>query len=77
MMEARDQIGHAVLPCGSQVVADFLSSNSGFAKVDLRSDRPAYFDALEPVLDEGGVLRTLPPTHGLEAFYGAVLRRVK
>ncbi len=46
-------------------------------RVDLRADKPAYFDALEPVLDEGGVLRTSPHKHGLEAFYGAVLRRVK
>jgi len=37
----------------------------------------AHFDALEPVIDEGGVLRTSPREHGLEAFYGAVLRRVK
>jgi 16S rRNA (cytosine967-C5)-methyltransferase len=60
-----------------QVVADFLSANDSFAQLNLRSDRPAYFDALDPVLDEGGVLRTSPPKHGLEAFYGTVLRRVK
>jgi 16S rRNA (cytosine967-C5)-methyltransferase len=60
-----------------EVVASFLSANSRFAKVDLRADRPAYFEALEPVLDEAGVLRTSPHQHGLEAFYGAVLRRVK
>jgi 16S rRNA (cytosine967-C5)-methyltransferase len=60
-----------------RVVANFLSADGRFVKVDLRVDRPAYYDALEPVLDEGGVLRTLPHEHGLEAFYGAVLRRVK
>jgi len=59
------------------VVANFLAANRNFARLDLRTDRPAHFEALEPVLDEGGVLRTLPHKHGLEAFYGAVLRRVK
>lgn len=60
-----------------EVVAGFLTANSAFARVDLRVDKPAYFDALEPVLDGSGVLRTTPASHGLEAFYGAVLRRVK
>lgn len=59
------------------VVASFLAANEHFAQVDLRTDKPAYFDALEPVLDQRGVLRTSPQQHGLEAFYGAVLRRVK
>lgn len=60
-----------------QVVATFLDATSAFERVDLRVDKPAYFDALEPVLDDSGVLRTTPASHGLEAFYGAVLRRVK
>jgi 16S rRNA (cytosine967-C5)-methyltransferase len=60
-----------------QVVERFLETNSHFAQIDLRAEKPAGFDALEPVLDDGGVLRTSPPEHGLEAFYGAVLRRVK
>lgn len=60
-----------------QVVASFLAANGRFAQIDLRADRPAYFDSLEPVLDESGALRTSPHAHGLEAFYGAVLRRVK
>ncbi len=59
------------------VVADFLAATSNYARVDLRTERPAYFDTLEPVLDTTGVLRTSPHEHGLEAFYGAVLRRVK
>jgi 16S rRNA (cytosine967-C5)-methyltransferase len=59
------------------VVSRFLQSNPGFAPIDLNVERPAYFAALRPVLDETGVLRTLPDKHGLEAFYGAVLRRVK
>jgi 16S rRNA (cytosine967-C5)-methyltransferase len=60
-----------------RVVADFLAANPEFSLVNLRAERPAYFDALEPVLDEQGVLRTSPHVHQLEAFYGAVLRRVK
>ena len=59
------------------VVEAFLSADSRFARVDLRAEKPAYFEALEPVLDETGVLRTSPHQHGLEAFYGSVLRRVK
>ncbi len=60
-----------------QVVERFLETNRHFAQIDLRAEKPAGFDALEPVLDDGGVLRTSPHKHGLEAFYGAVLRRVK
>jgi 16S rRNA (cytosine967-C5)-methyltransferase len=60
-----------------RVVETFLAANGRFLQIDLRADSPAHFDALEPVLDEGGVLRTSPHRHGLEAFYGAVLRRVK
>jgi 16S rRNA (cytosine967-C5)-methyltransferase len=60
-----------------RVVERFLESNGQFAPIDLRIEKPAGFAALEPVLDEGGVLRTSPHKHGLEAFYGAVLRRVK
>ena len=59
------------------VVADFLFTNPEFSLVNLRAERPAYFGALEPVLDDRGVLRTSPHVHQLEAFYGAVLRRVK
>lgn len=60
-----------------RVVARFLTENTKFVQIDLNAERPAYFEALAPVLDEGGVLRTLPHRHGLEAFFGAVLRRVK
>jgi 16S rRNA (cytosine967-C5)-methyltransferase len=60
-----------------RVVTGFLAANRSFAPIDLRADKPAYFEALDPVLDEGGVLRTTPHEHGLDAFYGAVLRRVK
>ena len=60
-----------------RVVQAFLSGDSRFAAVDLRKEKPVNFEALDPVIDETGVLRTLPHRHGVEAFYGAVLRRVK
>jgi 16S rRNA (cytosine967-C5)-methyltransferase len=60
-----------------RVVSSFVAENGKFALIDLRSERPAGFDVLDPVIDDRGVLRTLPHEHGLEAFYGAVLRRVE
>lgn len=60
-----------------RVVERFLAASGNFAQLDLRTEQPAYFDALEPFLDDRGALRTSPHEHGLEAFYGAVLRRVK
>jgi 16S rRNA (cytosine967-C5)-methyltransferase len=59
------------------VVARFLSAQTGFTPIDLRDERPRHVAALEPVLDADGFLRTLPEQHGLEAFFGATLRRVK
>ena len=59
------------------VVERFLQSTSGFARIDLRSETLPGVEALAPVLDAAGDLRTSPHEHGLEAFYGAVLRRVK
>ena len=59
------------------VLSAFLQSNSEFRQIDLNVEQPAHFGALHPVLDATGVLRTRPDNHGLEAFYGAVLRRVK
>jgi 16S rRNA (cytosine967-C5)-methyltransferase len=59
------------------VIDAFLKAGGGFELLDLRASRPKYFEALEPVIDTPGVLRTSPAKHGLEAFYGAVLRRVK
>jgi 16S rRNA (cytosine967-C5)-methyltransferase len=59
------------------VVADFLAEARPFEPVDIRRQRPPHFAALEPVLDADGFLRTLPEQHGLEAFFGAALRRVK
>ena len=55
-----------------QVVEAFLRDPPApFTLVDFRG-RVA---SLEPVLDEGGQLRTSPVEHGLDAFFGAVLER--
>jgi 16S rRNA (cytosine967-C5)-methyltransferase len=59
------------------VVSRFLESCREFTQIDLNVEQPAHFSALQPVLDGTGVLRTRPDQHGLEAFYGTVLRRVK
>jgi 16S rRNA (cytosine967-C5)-methyltransferase len=63
------------------VVAAFRAGNPAFSMIDLHTELHAgaspSLAALEPVLDPAGFLRTLPEKHGLEAFFGAVLRRVK
>ena len=53
-----------------RVIDRFLSSESGFRLVDLRANGRAE---LAPVLDERGMLRTLPFEHRLEAFFAAAL----
>lgn len=60
-----------------RVVSEFLAANRDFAHVNLNTAPSRYAKALAPVIDDDGMLRTLPHKHGLEAFYGAVLRRVK
>jgi 16S rRNA (cytosine967-C5)-methyltransferase len=55
-----------------RVVERFLARHGGFHPVDLRATGP---QALAALLDDRGMLRTLPFTHGLEAFYAAALRR--
>ena len=54
------------------VVDAFLSRHPDFAPVDLREDAAPL---LQSVLDDRGMLRTLPFAHGLEAFFAAVLVR--
>ena len=54
------------------VVFAFLSRQHDFELVDLRADGSP---GLMPVLDQRGMLRTLPFAHGLEAFFAAALRR--
>ena len=52
------------------VVNAFLSTTSDFAPLDARQAAPR----LPPeVIDARGHLRTEPHSHGLEAFFGAVL----
>jgi 16S rRNA (cytosine967-C5)-methyltransferase len=59
------------------VVSSFLSRDNSFTGIDIRAPHHPNAAVLEPVVDAGGFLRTLPEKHGLEAFFGAVLRRVK
>ncbi|HEX5110598.1 MAG TPA: 16S rRNA (cytosine(967)-C(5))-methyltransferase RsmB [Vicinamibacterales bacterium] len=55
-----------------RVVRDFLSAHQNFALVDLRGE---FSPLLKPLLDEEGMLRTLPFAHALEAFFAAALVR--
>ena len=55
------------------VVRSFLDGHPAFALVDLSQALPAGISS--DIIDTGGVLRTSPPRHGLDAFYGAVLAR--
>ena len=60
-------------PEENEAVADaFLAGASQFAAVDAHQASPDLPDA---VVDARGHLRTLPHTHGLEAFFGAVFER--
>jgi 16S rRNA (cytosine967-C5)-methyltransferase len=60
-------------PDENEMIVDrFLASETGFRLVDLRRDGRAE---LAPVLDDRGMLRTLPFEHGLEAFFAAALQR--
>src|SRR5262249_13600782 len=54
------------------VVREFLSTHQDFALVNLERELPA---ALRPLIDEKGLLPTLPCAHGLEAFFAAALVR--
>jgi 16S rRNA (cytosine967-C5)-methyltransferase len=55
-----------------QVVDAFLAQQPGFTLVDLRG---RSHPALQPLLDDRGMLHTLPFAHGLEAFFAAALER--
>jgi 16S rRNA (cytosine967-C5)-methyltransferase len=54
------------------VVDAFLAAEPAFRLIDLRVSGPP---ALVRVLDERGLLRTLPFAHGLEAFFAAAMER--
>jgi 16S rRNA (cytosine967-C5)-methyltransferase len=55
------------------VVERFLAGHPDFQTIDLRTERLP--DALRPLIDDRGMFRTLPFRDGLEAFFGAALRR--
>jgi 16S rRNA (cytosine967-C5)-methyltransferase len=57
-----------------QVVSAFLESHAEFALVDLGRE---LSPPLQAVLDERGMLRTLPCTHRLEAFFAAAMVRAE
>jgi 16S rRNA (cytosine967-C5)-methyltransferase len=59
------------------VVMEFLDTDPRFRRLDLRAEDDTNSQAIRPVLDDLGFLRTTPDQHGLEAFFGAVLRRVE
>ena len=60
-------------PDENEVVVDtFLSRHDAFTLVDLRGDASSR---LTPLLDERGMMRTLPFAHELEAFFAAALVR--
>lgn len=54
------------------VVDRFLATHPAFRVVDLRAEAAP---ALAPLVDARGMLRTLPFSHGLEAFFAAALER--
>lgn len=54
------------------VVGAFLAAHDEFRLVDLRVDAS---DALLAVVDERGIMRTLPFAHDLEAFFAAAVTR--
>jgi 16S rRNA (cytosine967-C5)-methyltransferase len=54
-----------------EVVDRFLAEHAAFELIDLHGESPL----LEPLLDDRGVMRTLPFAHGLEAFFAAALRK--
>jgi 16S rRNA (cytosine967-C5)-methyltransferase len=54
------------------VVDAFLAAHDEFSGVDLRLDVP---EAIVPLIDSRGMLRTLPFAHALEAFFAAALER--
>jgi 16S rRNA (cytosine967-C5)-methyltransferase len=54
------------------VIDAFVAARGDFELVDLRTEVPP---PLRKVLDDRGMLRTLPFTHALEAFFAAALVR--
>jgi 16S rRNA (cytosine967-C5)-methyltransferase len=52
------------------VITTFLDRHPEWHALDLRATGPSV---LQPVLDDRGVVRTLPYAHGLEAFFAVAL----
>lgn len=59
-------------PEENDAVAQAFAATSGFERADARGVHPDLPDA---VIDATGALRTTPPEHGLEAFFGVLFRR--
>lgn len=58
------------------VVAAFLHAHAGFVRENATGTLCQRGAALATLVDSAGYYRTVPPVHGLEAFFGAVCRRV-
>jgi 16S rRNA (cytosine967-C5)-methyltransferase len=56
-----------------EVVDDCLAGNSSMALVDLRDRAPLW---ARDLIDDRGFLRTLPHLHGMDGFFGALLRKI-
>src|SRR5205807_5014377 len=54
------------------IASAFLATTRSFDRLDVRAADTAV---PSDVVDAAGYLRTLPPVHGLEAFFGAVFTR--
>lgn len=59
-------------PEENEAVARDFATTPGFRRVDVHQAHPAL---PAEVIDDDGDLRTVPPRHQLEAFYGAVFER--
>jgi 16S rRNA (cytosine967-C5)-methyltransferase len=59
------------------VVTEFLELHPSFEQIDPLAAAADVPSGLRAVINEEGYLRTYPHVHGLEAFFGAVLRRVR
>ena len=58
------------------VVAAFLLEHPTFERIRLLADDLTLPPGVRAVLDEAGNLRTFPHLHGLDAFFGCVIRRL-
>ncbi len=54
------------------VIKDFLHNHPGFSVIDLKETGPPWCHDL---IDENGFLRTYPHIHGMDGFFGALIKR--